>query len=716
MKNKHGIKGLLTGVITSIALSVSVQAKAVIDQSLSIENKSIERVFSVKDGLVSTEKIVNKRANTKIIPLACDEFRIRISKGTDTTGTDVILTARDFVCVDINRNDAQNQVLEFVLQNEEHEISATMRCELRRDEFVLRKQLEIVSKKPVTLERIDVEAITLDDALQPYTIREITTKKDKVKKTGWRPGLGQPLFTTNSATFWGIEFPAADNQVVAQQILCGYLYGRELAPGKVYQSYQSVMGCSDDARFISDSFYEYIDSIRARPLRLQIQYNSWFDYHKEVDQEKFAASVKKVNEELCVQRGVSPLSAYVIDDGWQDSGKDSDWSENVWIVNGKFDPAFERSFATVADAGSHLGLWLSPQCNFGARLAVPSMRKKGMGALDTWMSLADTPYMDLLEKRMVELTRQGISFFKLDGTFGHLNMREFDINGAAHGVPTMPQLGIEGFTASDERLSDSKYDELKMYYLTVGTERLIKIFEEMRKANPDVYIVISNGAYLSSWWLMYCDAVWMINAGDSAGDSSRTEQLTYRDGIYYDIWEKEHTQFPMCSLFNHEPKKTETGESKEEFLRYLLMNLSRGTGLVELYLKTDQLSSDDWDVLAEGLQWAERMFPAFKHVRRHGGDPRRNQVYGYSAWSRDLGYVSIHNPSTETRRYKLVLNRNAGLIPGTTTAFHTSSPLNAGTDDIKTDYRFGDTLSLELEPREIRIINFEKEEHKRKSP
>lgn len=41
------------------------------------------------------------------------------------------------------------------------------------------------------------------------------------------------------------------------------------------------------------------------------------------------------------------------------------------------------------------------------------------------------------------------------------------------------------------------------------------------------------------------------------------------------------------------------------------MNLSRGTGFIELYIKTHQLSSGDWDVLAEGLRWSHKFFPAF---------------------------------------------------------------------------------------------------------
>ncbi len=68
----------------------------------------------------------------------------------------------------------------------------------------------------------------------------------------------------------------------------------------------------------------------------------------------------------------------------------------------------------------------------------------------------------------------------------------------------------------------------------------MKTFQHMAEVNPEVYIVLSNGAWLSPWWLMSADSVWMINAGDSAGNASRTKQLVSRDRIYHDIWEEEN--------------------------------------------------------------------------------------------------------------------------------------------------------------------------------
>jgi hypothetical protein len=663
-----------------------------------LENKFLSRTLSTQDGILRTVQIVNHRAGATDVPSAAPEFVIRISQGTNLPATVRSLSATDFSVVKSEPFEtAKGRGLAFTLENSANEIRLEVHYELNADDFYLHKQLTITSAKPVTLERIDIEAISIKDAVQPYKIRAINARGK------WSPGLGQPLWGSESATFWGVEFPAADNHVDGNALRAGYLWGRELRPGQPYVTYSAVLGVADDPKFIQEAFFEYIDRIRIRPLRMEVQYNTWFDTGHGVNKENFRESVQTIHHELVEKRGNHPLSAYVIDDGWQDTG--ADWSDKMWKVNKKFDPDFASSLAAVKAAQSHLGLWLSPGCLFGAGSEVPKLRKGGYEALDTWMSIAGPKYMQKLEDRMTELTRLGVSFFKLDGIFGHLNERNFELHGERYGLPDMSQLGLEKLHSGDAELNDPKYDELKIYYLTAGTERLMQLFDNLAKVNPDIYLVISNGAYLSPWWLMHVDTVWMINAGDAASGSTRTKELVYRDGVYYEIWRTENTQFPMCSIFNHEPKKTSTGESKDAFRKYLFMHLSRGTGFLELYIRPKVLSQDDWDVLSEGVSWARKVFPAFKRVHMHGGNPRNGEVYGYSAWTKTFGYISIHNPGTEPRSYSVKLDREAGLVPGSG-PFVVSSPIEGSTTGLAASYQLGDALQVNLQPGEIRILNF----------
>ena len=287
---------------------------------------------------------------------------------------------------------------------------------------------------------------------------------------------------------------------------------------------------------------------------------------------------------------------------------------------------------------------------------------------------------------------------------GILNTRHFELHG--RGTPQMNQLDLDGILPHDKRLNDTKYDELKIYYLVAATERLMEMLKAQNEVNPDVFTCISNAAYLSPWWLSYADVVWMINAGDAAGGSCRTEELVYRDGIYHNIFAKENTQFPLNSLFNHEPKKTKTGESKEVFEDYLFMNLSRGTCFIELYLKTFNLSESDWDVLAHGLKWVDEVFPLFKAPRMIGGDPV-NSIYGYTGWIPGEGYLSLHNSQDTPQTFRLVLDKKIGLDPKDK-HLELSSPLGERhLVNLKPKWSYGDIFEITLQPQEIRILTFE---------
>ena len=674
-------------------------------KTYSLKNKYVERIVEVSDaGTLLTSRITNRLASEELPISVSDEFRLRISQGTDKENTDRVLTNKDFKVIEVSpyTNPSHKDSKGYVFTLESRDMRLRVFYELDSNDYYARKHLEITPLHDFTLERADVEAIVLNDSLQDYDIREMYAQGP----SHWKPGLGQPVYAFRSASFWGLEFPAATNHAEGGRVYCGYSPGLSLKAGEVYTSYCSVMGVADDATFIDEAFYEYIDRIRVRPARLQIQYNSWFDFGRSVTTGKFQKSVEMIHHELVEQRGCRPLDAYVIDDGWQDTGKEADWRDTVWTVNRKFDPDFSGCFAAVRRADSHLGLWLSPASILGAQSMVSRMGAYGWESLGMGMSMTGPLYMQKLEERIVSLARKGVAYFKFDGLFGHLNVRDFEVKG--RGTAAMPQLGVSGLKGNEAVLNDSRYDELKEYYLCAGTERLIKIFKRLAEINPRIFIAITNGAYLSPWWMQHVDIVWLINAADAAGGSSRTQELVYRDGIYHQIWQDEHTKFPMNSIFNHEPKKTSTGEPEQVFRDYLFMNLSRGTGFIELYIKTHTLSPSDWDVMADGLKWAQRMFPAFKRVRMHGGDPRKSEVYGYTAWSEKLGYASFHNPSDRVQKYTFVLNRHCGIPSGASSRhFRCSSATVADSSRFPSEVKYGDEIHLTLQPHEIVLLNFD---------
>lgn len=658
------------------------------DETASIGNDYITRELSWENGHLGTKALTNRLGSAQVGVTAEDEFAVTVRLAE--SNQDVRLTAADFA-VRSKTIAEDNSSLDLQLSGTKAPLDLVVRYTAKPSQMWMTKQLFISARQSLQIRKIEVESLKSTEAYAPYQADQITSQGP----SAWRPPLGQPLYTKTSGTWWGIEFPAARNEVNQGKLICGYLTDVDLQSGETLTSYKAVVGVADDPEFVKDAFLDYIDQTRARPLRLQTQYNSWFDYNRDVNADNFAASVRKVNEELVVDRGVPPLRVYAIDAGWQDMTKD--WTKvGVWPVNEKFDADFGSSLREVENAKSALGLWVSPGCLFGSQKAIPMMQEAGWRTLDPWMSMTGEEYMDALEHRLVELASEGVGYFKLDGIFGHLRTRNFD---------------IEGFQGAEPVLNDAKYDEAKERYLSLGSQRLMKIFQHMGEANPDVYIVISNGAYLSPWWLQHVDAVWLINVGDHARGNDRSAQLAYRDGAYYQMaaTTADNTQFPLNSVFNHEPKKVSSDEDAEVFRRYLFMSLSRGTGFVELYLNTFSLSESDWDELADGMKWVHRMFPAFRRAWMIGADPKNGEIYGFTGWTKELGYVSLHNPSDESREFLITLDRKLGLPKEAVEQSQTylvSSPFKEDQAELPKQATAGEQFVVKLAPRAVRVLEF----------
>ena len=166
----------------------------------------------------------------------------------------------------------------------------------------------------------------------------------------------------------------------------------------------------------------------------------------------FLESSKLIHKELCEKRGVRPFDSYVIDDGWQDNLLPNfDKDGEVWVTNDKFSKDFKESHRVLNKLGSGVGLWISPASCFRAVPQVEVLRQKGLEALSICMSMTGEKYMSKLEERVLKLTKQGVNYFKFDGSFGHLIIRDFELNG--RGTPSMPQLPTKGFAPDDERLT-----------------------------------------------------------------------------------------------------------------------------------------------------------------------------------------------------------------------------------------------------------------------
>src|SRR3954463_4490314 len=79
-----------------LAIPVDCPAAEIVPDRYVLENNSLSRTLSTKDGVLRTIQIVNKLSGLTITPDAAPEFRLRLSEGTDRPGTATTVTSSDF--------------------------------------------------------------------------------------------------------------------------------------------------------------------------------------------------------------------------------------------------------------------------------------------------------------------------------------------------------------------------------------------------------------------------------------------------------------------------------------------------------------------------------------------------------------------------------------------------------------------------------------------
>ena len=656
------------------------------DDGIVIGNRFLSRTFDISNKRLRTTCIENHRSGRRItVARYSCEFIIHLADGARVEAPDCELQSWE-----IDEDEHGKKAISFHLRNESHRLLIDLRVELGKDDFYIRKRLTIrtTDDEPRWLDRIELEIL---DTGMPCKLTGRSAEED------WKASLGQPVYAYD--LFVGVEFPASDNRAERGRAVAGYDLGRTV-DGTPYVSHSSVCGVAVDSASVTNAFLEYIDRIRCRPARLHCQYNSWWDLNTpHCNADAFEASVRETHAQLH-KRGAPSLDSYMLDHGW--------WTHDPgpWHVDREqFPGGLGRAQGVAEQAGAQLGLWLSPASAYGQDEKLSEQGYEVMawpGEGDRKLAcLAGPRHADAVKEKLLSyMSGHRVNSWKLDGWVYH------PCDDPSHGHP----VGKEG-----------------RYYLTAAVETWMQIAREMREQDPDVFINITSGTWLSPWFLMNVDAVWLNNCGDQGmmGEGlPRDQELTYRDDAYDRAFRTTGAakQFPLSSVYQIDPIKQRFGpsripfvgaESLEDFQKYLFMCLSRGSQLVELGIAPSVMNAGEWDVLAAALKWARKSFAEISRARMIGGKPSEGQVYGYSGWTRNNGVISLRNPSSQPQAFHLCLNRFIG-VPDRSGPFKRRTVISSAKASKTTGLAYGATLSMVLQPFEVVIWEFTTAAKKRK--
>jgi hypothetical protein len=356
-----------------------------------------------------------------------------------------------------------------------------------------------------------------------------------------------------------------------------------------------------------------------------------------MSEENVLRVIRSVRRNMVERSGIK-LDAFVLDDGW-------DVYRSAWELD---KDAFPHGLAPIVEelkkTGTRLGLWFGPIGGYDEAHFIRAdwYRDHGYEVADNNMiSIVGPKYAELFQRRTSELAREGVAYFKWDGM-------QFVDNQAANGGP----IGL--------------YSRRKAMLNFIG------FCKEARRANPDLFLNLTSGTWLSPWWLRFGDTVWMD--GEDYGlaavpsISTRDSAITARDVTLHDDFLRKDLWFPAASLMTHGIIKGAidvVGIGKDEplskFADEAVFYLARGVTMYELYISPDLLTQPEWDVLSGTLNWARANFGVLSRGEMIGGDPARSRAYGHVHFKGERGFLALRNPDVRSTALKVKLDPAQGL-------------------------------------------------------
>lgn len=618
-----------------------------------LENNSLVWQWTNADGkLSSTLKTTD---GTFEIRMAEPGFQVALGNGTR-------LSAGDFKLVKPARTEnlavepgspalarhsgGKEFVLEFV--NEPHHLSAVWVTSLREGSRYVRQSL------------------TLRALGQDVLVQEIVLLDQKIP--GAKPiGSvdGSPVVAGNF--FCGCEHPMAQNTVAADsEVQCRLSRNAVLKVGESLTE-SLVLGIAQPGQ-LRRSFLDYVERERTHPYRTFLHYNSWFDIAWDKQKYNEAQSLNVINQfghELVESRGVQ-MDSFLFDDGWDDD-------TTLWHFHSGFPAGFTGLKAAAAGYHCGIGVWVSPFGGYdeARRRRLEFGSQRGYETNASGFSLAGPKYYDLFRGLCREMIQKyGVNQFKFDGL------------------------------AAGARASQSG--------LTRDGDAMLQLVADLRATDPDIYINQTTGTWPSPFWLLNVDSTW--RGGDDhnfQGQGSWCQQwMTYRDAQTYANVVKPAPLYPLTALMLHGVIYATNAShlasmSDEDFAAQVHAFFASGTQLQELYLTPALLNRTNWDDLAEAANWSRHNADVLADTHWVGGDPGKNEVYGWAAWSPRLGILTLRNPSDKPATLALNLKSAFELPEGAAEWFQLKCPWKNNGDRQTLEVSVLQTHEFNLRPFEV---------------
>ena len=479
---------------------------------------------------------------------------------------------------------------------------------------------------------------------------------------------GSPLVAGN--WFLACEHPLAKNQVEGTSAVCKLPIFESPAAGLPAAS--AVVGVAPQSQ-LRRGFQYYLERERARPYRPFVYYISWFDIAGpglKMNEAQCLEVIHSFGTELATRRGVK-LDAFVFDDGWDDN-------QTLWQFHAGFPRGFTPLREAAAKYGASLGTWISPFGGYGQhkRERLEFGRSQGYETNRSGFSLGGPKYHAVFRRVCEDMIRKyDIGYFKFDGMGG----------GSSRGP-------------GEEYGPDM--------------QTLVQLFDELRQLRPDVFINATTGTWPSPYWLFHSDTV--FRGGEDVGyagtGSRRQRWITYRDALGYDIRTRRGPLYPFNSLKFQSVFYAQLSLAKDlttdmpDLIDDIRMAAGSGTQLQEYFITARMMTPAAWDVVAEAIQWVQRNADVLVDSHGIGGNPAKDEVYGFASWQPRMGVLVLRNPSERSAQFAVDVQELFELPPGAPRRYVLRTPWKQSSPPPQYQLEAGKPFSFSLAPKESLVL------------
>jgi hypothetical protein len=563
--------------------------------------------------------------------------------------------------------DPYETVDDFAVVRVEEQAVDRLRVELQSRRFPIGATIDYeaadVLRKTVTLvNNADTPLRLLDVAMEDLELRD----EELTRGGNGVPVLGRRVFA-------GLEFPAAMNQGRGSAIRVVQMPGRDIAPGETFVSEPAVVGvaAADDAD-VAESFRRYLHGVRPRrDTRFSI-YSAlgWYDFTNPADP-LFELSQELVDENLeqlsnLAVRGAR-FDVYMFDDWWE--------STDPMTFRRRTFPAGGAAAAERVRAHEmNVGLWTSPVATHWGWGRAPGMEAALTGGIQ-WDAEVATGGGGA-----------GAQGDRIDSETGEWDWDEVFGLGMVSGPRLCPAAEPLRSTLRDayaHHARELELDVLKIdgailhctsnkhghrpgrYSFEAGARAVIDAVQAAERERPELTVIWYWGAR-SPWWLKFGDLIFDKGIKLEAATPSSTASYLPRQSVSLNTDQSvRHAKLIPLDLQDSLgvwlgnvawANRIGRGGWRDAFV----LDLARGSGLMQLWGDLTLLDDDDHVFLGRALAWGRAA--SFGSTTQIGGDPWNAEPYGYE-WPTPSGKaVVLHNPSLRDVRYHLELDDAADLV------------------------------------------------------